>query len=566
MLLNLLVLAPFAAAMLMVATSKEDSKSSSRMGILLGFVFVAMSIALLVTGNQSTDPVEWFKLPGAKGPVYYFLHSGSFGGWMVFLSTVLSLVALITARNTACKNYRNFAIGIFALMGAMNGTFLAADGVLFFMFFEAMVIPAAVLIAAYGGKEKSKAAMTFAIYTLVGSAPMMVALWYMVTVADNALPASLANAFHTMDPTIQMTLVVSFLLAFLVKTPIFPFHGWQAISYAEAPAPLSAILTGAMSKTGVFGMLYWCILIFPERTVDIADTMVVLGLVTAVYGALMALRATDAKKLLAFSSMGHLGLAVAGLFTISDVMFPGLLMLLVAHGLSAGAQFFLIGIAERYTGTRELSKMGGLARTVPVFSTLFGFAAVMALAVPGTAGFVGEFNILMALWAVGPAYALVGGLCMILSAAYMLRFVQKVIFGKSEGELVEGARMTALEGSSIGIMVVLLLAFGLHPNCVTKNSYEILSPETVAKMDVKKEAQDATAENKDAAQAIAQEASAIPAAEASVPGEDGQVIAIPQTEEEIAQLKANLKANGFSDEEIASLVAEMKAMNAEGGN
>ncbi len=552
--------------MLMVATSKEDPKSSSRMGILWGFAFVAMSIALLVTGNQSTDPVEWFKLPGAKGPVYYFLHSGSFGGWMVFLSTVLSLVALITARNTACKNYRNFAIGIFALMGAMNGTFLAADGVLFFMFFEAMVIPAAVLIAAYGGKEKSKAAMTFAIYTLVGSAPMMVALWYMVTVADNALPASLANAFHTMDPSIQMTLVVSFLLAFLVKTPIFPFHGWQAISYAEAPAPLSAILTGAMSKTGVFGMLYWCILIFPERTVDIADTMVVLGLVTAVYGALMALRATDAKKLLAFSSMGHLGLAVAGLFTISDVMFPGLLMLLVAHGLSAGAQFFLIGIAERYTGTRELSKMGGLARTVPVFSTLFGFAAVMALAVPGTAGFVGEFNILMALWAVGPAYALVGGLCMILSAAYMLRFVQKVIFGKSEGELVEGARMTALEGSSIGIMVVLLLAFGLHPNCVTKNSYEILSPETVAKMDVKKEAQDATAENKDAAQAIAQEASAIPAAEASVPGEDGQVIAIPQTEEEIAQLKANLKANGFSDEEIASLVAEMKAMNAEGGN
>ncbi len=566
MLLNLLVLAPFAAAMLMVATSKEDPKSSSRMGILLGIAFVAMSIALLVTGNQSTDPVEWFKLPGAKGPVYYFLHSGSFGGWMVFLSTVLSLVALITARNTACKNYRNFAIGIFALMGAMNGTFLAADGVLFFMFFEAMVIPAAVLIAAYGGKEKSKAAMTFAIYTLVGSAPMMVALWYMVTVADNALPASLANAFHTMDPTIQMTLVVSFLLAFLVKTPIFPFHGWQAISYAEAPAPLSAILTGAMSKTGVFGMLYWCILIFPERTVDIADTMVVLGLVTAVYGALMALRATDAKKLLAFSSMGHLGLAVAGLFTISDVMFPGLLMLLVAHGLSAGAQFFLIGIAERYTGTRELSKMGGLARTVPVFSTLFGFAAVMALAVPGTAGFVGEFNILMALWAVGPAYVLVGGLCMILSAAYMLRFVQKVIFGKSEGELVEGARMTALEGSSIGIMVMLLLAFGLHPNCVTKNSYEILSPETVAKMDVKKEAQDATAENKDAAQAIAQEASAIPAAEASVPGEDGQVIAIPQTEEEIAQLKANLKANGFSDEEIASLVAEMKAMNAEGGN
>ena len=322
MLLNLLVLAPFAAAMLMAVTSKEDPKSSSRMGILMGVVFAAMSVALLLGGSQSTDPVEWFKLPGAKGPVHYFLYTGSFGGWMVFLSTALSLVALISARNTTCKNYRSFAIGIFALMGAMNGTFLAGDGVLFFMFFEAMVIPAAVLIAAFGGKEKAKAAMTFAIYTLVGSAPMMVGLWYMVTVADNALPASLAEAFHNMEPSVQVALVISFLLAFLVKTPIFPFHGWQAITYAEAPAPLSAILTGAMSKTGVFGMLYWCLLIFPEQSPDISFVMIALGLVTAVYGALMALRATDAKKLLAFSSMGHLGLAVAGLFTIADVVFP----------------------------------------------------------------------------------------------------------------------------------------------------------------------------------------------------------------------------------------------------
>ena len=236
-------------------------------------------------------------------------------------------------------------------------------------------------------------------------------------------------------------------------------------------------------------------------------------------------------------------------------------MLLVAHGLSAGAQYFLIGIAERYTGTRELDKMGGLASKIPVFSTLFGFAAVMALAVPGSAGFVGEFNILMALWVVHPSLALVGGLCMILSAAYMLRFVQKVIFGKSESQFVEGKSMTALEGSSIGILVALLLAFGIHPAAVTSNAYEILSEETVVKMDVKA-AQEASADKGE----TSEEAASSAEEDMSQPGEDGEVISVPQTEEEIAQLKTNLKANGFSDEEIASLVEQMKAMSAEGGN
>ena len=153
MLLHLLVLAPFVAAVLMAATSKEDPKSSSRLAFLFGYAFVALSIALIASGNQATEAIEWFHIPGAKGSVYYYLYSHGLGAWMVLLSTSLSLVALMTARNTLDTNYRNFAIGIFALMGAMNGTFLAADAVLFFFFFEAMGIPAAILIAAYGGKE-----------------------------------------------------------------------------------------------------------------------------------------------------------------------------------------------------------------------------------------------------------------------------------------------------------------------------------------------------------------------------------------------------------------------------
>ena len=552
MLLHLLVLAPFVAAVLMAATSKEDPKSSSRLAFLFGYAFVALSIALIASGNQATEAIEWFHIPGAKGSVYYYLYSHGLGAWMVLLSTSLSLVALMTARNTLDTNYRNFAIGIFALMGAMNGTFLAADAVLFFFFFEAMVIPAAILIAAYGGKERTKAAMTFAIYTLVGSAPMMVALWYLVTVADNSLVLSLAVALQNLDPAVQSTLLACFLLAFMVKTPIFPFHGWQAITYAEAPAPLSAILTGAMSKAGVFGFIAWILPICP-LSMEWVDTMMWLGLLTAVYGAMLAFRATDGKKLLAYSSMGHLGLAVAGVFSLSESMLPAVLVLLVAHGLSAGAQFYLMGIAERFAGTRDIEQLGGLAKRNPVFGSLFGFVAVLSLAVPGTAGFVGEFTVLMSLWDMGPLPALAAGLCLILSAAYMLRFVQKVIFGTPARQYEDGKRMTALEGSSIGIMGVLLLVFGMHPAFIT-NALQLFDENAVQEMNRVSHPETAPVESSTV------EASADVTDDASA-DENVAAVAQPMTEEDLQQLDSNLKANGFSDEERASLIAQLKAMS-----
>ena len=551
MLLHLLVLAPFAAAILMMATSKEDPKSSSRLAFLFGFTFVALSISLIAAGNQATEAIEWFRIPGAKGPVYYYLYSHGLGAWMVFLSTGLSLVALITGRNTFEHNYRNFAIAIFALMGAMNGTFLAADAVLFFFFFEAMVFPAAVLIAGFGGADRKKAAMTFAIYTLVGSAPMMVALWYLLTVADNSLVLSLAVAIQNLEPSMQVTLLVCFLLAFLVKTPLFPFHGWQAITYAEAPAPLSAILTGAMSKAGVFGFIAWILPIFP-LSMEIVDSMLWLGLFTAIYGSLMALRATDGKKLLAYSSMGHLGLAVAGVFSLSESMLPAVLVLLVAHGLSAGAQFYLMGIAERFAGTRNIEQLGGLSARNPVFSSLFGFVAVLSLAVPGTAGFVGEFTVLMSLWDMGPLPALAAGLCLILSAAYVLRFVQKVIFGKPARDYEDGKRMTALEGSSIGIMGVLLLVFGMHPAFIT-NALQLFDETAVQEMNK-------VTHQSDVATDATVEASADSLGDAVV-DENIAAVAQPMTEDDLRQLDSNLKANGFTDEERASLIAQLKSMN-----
>ena len=530
MLLHLLVIAPFVAAILMVLNSREDSQASSRMAILMAAAFTAMSVALIVSGNQATTPIEWFHIPGTRGSVYYYLYAHGLGTWMVFLSCGLSLVALISARCTTGKSYRNFAIGIFALMGAMNGTFLAADAVLFFFFFEAMVIPAAVLIAGYGGEKRMAAAMTFAIYTLVGSAPMMVSLWYLLTLADNSLLLSMAAAIQNLPAEDQTLVLLSFLLAFLVKTPVFPFHGWQAITYSEAPAPMSAILTGAMSKAGVFGFIAWVLPIFPLN-LDYITALMWLGLLTAIYGALMAMRATDGKRLLAYSSMSHLGLAVAGVFSLSEAMLPAVLLLLVAHGISAGAQYFLIGVAERVTGTRNIEEMGGLAAKTPVFGFLFGAAGVMALAVPGSAGFVGEFAVLLSLWDLSPLPALAAGFCLILSATYMLRFIQKVIFGKPARENQEGTRITALEGVAIGAMLTLLLAFGLHPAFVTNSLhlFDEAATEEVSSTEVIDETEEAGADH-------------------------------PMTAEELQQLDSTLAASGFTEEERKALIAQIQSV------
>ncbi|MDR1760172.1 MAG: NADH-quinone oxidoreductase subunit M [Fibrobacter sp.] len=476
MLLHFLTLAPFIAALLMVAASGRDSKSAFRLAVVFGSIFAAASIGLLLRGASITEPMEWFFVPGANITVYYALASHGFSMWLVFVSCLVSLAALVAGRDSFEGNYRNFAIGVFALLGAMNGMFLAADAVLFFFFFEAMVFPAAMLIASYGGAERKKAAIRFAIYTLVGSAPLLMGLWYLMTLAESSAPFELITIMLSLPESTRNLLLVCFALAFLVKSPIFPFHGWQAKTYAEAPAPVSAILTGAMSKAGIYGFLFWGLPLLSSDS--LTSIFIWLGLITAVYGALMALRATDAKNLLAFSSMGHLGLAMAGLFVLSETSTPAVLVLLVAHALSASALFILIGAAERFAGSRDLGKMGGFVKSSPVFGFLFGFAGIVAVAVPGTAGFVGEFLVLLSLWNAGPLPALIAGICIVLSAAYMLRLIAAVIFGKPAAVRGE-TKISAAEVIAVLPMLLLAIYFGVRPAPIIDALAYRESPESV---------------------------------------------------------------------------------------
>ncbi|MDY6369075.1 MAG: NADH-quinone oxidoreductase subunit M [Fibrobacter sp.] len=464
-----LVFAPFLAAILMVAASGKDARSASRLAVILSAIHLLASIVLLFSGDYNTTPAGWFTIPGAGITVTLSFAVNGFSAWMVFLANIITLAALISARKTTGGNYRNFAIGMFALLGALNDTFLASDAVLFFFFFEALVLPAAILIGSYGGPERREAAVNFALYTLIGSAPMAVALWYLISISGSSYVLPVAQAAQALPESTQTILFWCFAAAFWVKTPLFPLHGWQAQTYAEAPASLSAVLTGAMSKAGVYGFYFWVLAIFPEVAFKNGMILLGFGLLTAVYGAFMAMRAKDIKKLLAFSSMGHLGLAIAGIFTLDVAVFPAVLVLLVGHGLSASALYILAGSAERLAGHRFLDRMGGFASRYPVFGFFFGVASVLAIAIPGTAGFVGEFLVLLGLWNVSVIAAAIAGLCIILTGVYMLRLIQKVLFGEP-GEISEDQkklRFPIADAVATAPLLILLIVFGVHPQPIT---------------------------------------------------------------------------------------------------
>lgn len=466
-----LVFAPFLAAILMVAASGKDARSASRLAVILSAIHLLASIVLLFSGDYNTTPAGWFTIPGAGITVTLSFAVNGFSAWMVFLANIITLAALISARKTTGGNYRNFAIGMFALLGALNGTFLASDAVLFFFFFEALVLPAAILIGSYGGPERREAAVNFALYTLIGSAPMAVALWYLISIAGSSYVLPVAQAAQALPESTQTILFWCFAAAFWVKTPLFPLHGWQAQTYAEAPASLSAVLTGAMSKAGVYGFYFWVLAIFPEVAFKNGMILLGFGLLTAVYGAFMAMRAKDIKKLLAFSSMGHLGLAIAGIFTLDVAVFPAVLVLLVGHGLSASALYILAGSAERLAGHRFLDRMGGFVSRYPVFGFFFGVASVLAIAIPGTAGFVGEFLVLLGLWNVSVIAAAIAGLCIILTGVYMLRLIQKVLFGEP-GEISEDQkklRFPIADAVATAPLLILLIVFGVHPQPITSS-------------------------------------------------------------------------------------------------
>jgi len=466
MLISLLLILPFAFSCLMLAASSRDVNSSFRMGFFCTAVPLVLATALVMTGGQQTPSYAWFSFLGIN--VEFSLHGYRLSLWMAWLATLLSFLAYVYFKGMPGFEIKKFTMGLLVLEGTIIGAFLSAQNIVqFLFFFEAMVLPAAILIALHGGLKRRRAVVVFTLYTLIGSIPLLFGAWYLMLKAGSDNIYALAETLKTLPDSVQISLLLAFSLAFAVKTPIFPFHTWQGITYSEAPYPLSAILSGAMAKVGVFGFAVWVIELFWDtlQTSNYDIYFMSLALLSMLYSAILALKQTNIKKLLAFSSMSHLSLAVAGLFCFNGVVDAGVAVMLVGHGLTASGLFFLSGIAQKWTGSTNIKQYGAFASTNPIYAAIFGFIGIAAISVPSTIGFVGEFLILQGFfYSSFPFFALIGGLGIICSAAYMLRLIKNVLFGP----VPENSRQTSIslsffEGAAAIPIIAFIFYFGLHP-------------------------------------------------------------------------------------------------------
>ena len=433
---------------------------------LIALVEVGLWIVALVdfdfdAGLQGEQQHTWFTDLG----VSYHVGLYGFSLWLVGLTIVCSTAAIAYAWWAGRDRARAYFGLMLFLLGAVVGVFTAQDLILFYAFFEGMLIPLYVLIGVWGGANRTRATYTFVIYTMAGSLLMLVAI---------VVFGLEQGTFDLVDSGTSDSawLFLGFAVAFAIKAPIFPFHGWLPITYRESPPEVSALLSGVISKAGAYGLLRIAIAKFPEPAQDFQVPLLVLASVGLVYGSLLAFRAPDVRGVIAYSSLAQMGLITLGLFAFDDQGFDGAVLQMIVHGLVSTTLFLIAGGIERRTSTGEFALLGGMARGRPALATVLMTTGIIALAVPGSAAFAGEFLILLGVFDTGWGWAVVGALAIVLAAMYMLRLISAVLH-QGRGSAVTDAALD-LRPAELGIIVPLLacvLALSAWPSAISERAF-----------------------------------------------------------------------------------------------
>lgn len=438
-----------------------------------------------VPGFQLIERSTWIQSLG----IQYLLGVDGISLLLVLLTTLLGVLAILSSFTAIKDQVKEYMVCLLILQTGMIGVFFALDIVLFYIFWEVMLIPMVLLIGVWGGQRRIYAAVKFFLYTLVGSLFMLIgflAIYFTYAAQTGVYTFDLLKWLEgTLPYNIQFWAFWALFLGFAIKVPLFPFHTWLPDAHVEAPTAGSVILAGVLLKMGTYGFVRFSLPLMPEATIKAIPYVMALALIGIIYGALVAWVQPDVKKLVAYSSVSHLGFVMLGLFTLTFQGIQGGVLQMINHGLSTGALFLLVGVLYERRHTRMLDQFGGLTAKMPVFAVMLGIATFSSIGLPGLNGFIGEFLILLgAFQAKMYIYCAIAATGIILGAVYMLHMYQKVMFGEiTKKENQDLKDMNLREILVMAPIIVLIFWIGLYPGPFLR----ILEPavnEVVARLNV----------------------------------------------------------------------------------
>ena len=469
-LLSLLIALPLVGAIVIALAPRRAVQAQKLLG--LGVAAASFVLSLLLVARFQNVPGMQFRLDVAWIPSFGIGYRVGIDGlslWLVILTTLLTPLALLGSWRSITQHVKEFNVLMLLLETGMVGVFCAVDLFLFYVFWEAMLIPMYLLIGIWGHGRRIYAAVKFFLYTMAGSVFMLVA--FLVLYANN--PAGsfdlLELVERPVDPALQNWLFGAFALAFAIKVPMFPFHTWLPDAHVEAPTAGSVLLAGVLLKMGSYGFLRLAIPLFPSASENYAPWIGALAVVGILYGGLVCLVQTDLKKLVAYSSVAHMGFVMLGIAALTPLSTVGSVYQMLNHGISTAALFFMVGMLYERRHTRAIEDFGGLRNVMPRFTAVFLLISFSSIAVPGFNGFVGEFLILLGSWPKAPALTVLASLGVIIAAAYMLWMIQRVFYGevtRAENETLDD--VSPREWGVLFPLAALALFMGLASGLFTR--------------------------------------------------------------------------------------------------
>jgi NADH-quinone oxidoreductase subunit M len=460
-----------------LTTYLVGDKFASKVALFFGLAALGCSVVLLNhynLGENISFMNQWITKPN----ISFSLKADGFSIAMLLLTTALTPIIIFSSFENDYKNAKAFYALILFMAFAMTGTFLASDGILYYIFWELSLIPIYFIALIWGNgdtEERKKAVVKFFIYTLAGSLFMLVAFIYLYQKAGSFLLEDLYKL--NLTATEQLWIFLAFFLAYAIKIPLIPFHTWQANVYQKAPTVGTMLLSGVMLKMGLYSVIRWQLPLAPLAAKEYMYIFIGLGIGGVIYGSIVALRQKDLKKLLAYSSLAHVGLIAAGTYTLTLDGLSGAVLQMIAHGFVVVGLFFVAEIIYRRYETRVISEMGGIRSQSPKFASMFLILVLASVALPSTFNFIGEFTVLYSLTQVNIWFAVLGGTTIILGAYYMLKMYQYAMLGETNSKLF--ADVTANEGITLVLIIGVIFFFGMYPkpivDLITPSLQEILT-------------------------------------------------------------------------------------------